>query len=109
MSFGGFRNGGRMLEAYLKAMAVRSDQITLSRVSELAEALHARTAGGGQIAPLDVHEMAASLRKHGLDSTPFDVVMHVAGVVSKIAPQEDVLSKITLRDLHELTNRQQGG
>jgi hypothetical protein len=108
MSFGGYRFGTRFFEAFAEAMTVEFDRITLSRVSELAEALHVRT-GGHKLAPLDVHEMAEALRKHGLDSTPFDVVMHVAGLVSKVAPQEDVLAKITLRDLHDLTNRQQGG
>jgi hypothetical protein len=79
------------------------ENLSVVRVMQLVQAVH-RIAGGRQVERLDTRELAQGLRERGLATVPFDTVVRVAEFVASVSPKDDVLAKVTLRDVQRIVS-----
>jgi hypothetical protein len=98
--FRDFEDLAALLERYLAA----PENLTVIRLIALTQAVH-RISGGRSPERLDAQELARGLRERGLSTVPFDTVVKVADFVSRVDAKEDVLARVTLRDVQRIVAR----
>lgn len=85
----------------------RFQNVTVTRLMALTRVVHqiAPRQAAGPPQSVGLPELATRLREAGLGGVPFDTVVRLLDVVSKIDPQEDVLAHVTLRDIQRIVAR----
>jgi hypothetical protein len=97
LGFHDFEDFAVLIERYLAA----PENLSVIRILALTRAIH-KIAAGRAAEKIGLHELAGGLRERGLATVPFDTVIRLAQVIGKISYEEDVLARVTLRDLQRV-------
>jgi hypothetical protein len=100
----GFRDWDDILAGYF----AQADNITFGRLRTAVQVLGAM--GGMGAAALTLAEVEEALAEHGLGSLPISTVVGIVEVtapIAGVAGEEDVASRLTLKDLERALSRGQ--
>jgi hypothetical protein len=100
LRFRDFEDLAIVLERYLLA----PENLTVARVLPLTQAVHVIAAGRGP-ERLEFQALTHGLRLRGIATIPFDTVIRVVEVVSRIPAEKDALAHVTPRDLQRIIQK----
>jgi hypothetical protein len=95
--FQDFEDLAVLLERFLSA----PENLTGARILALTQSIHVILAGR-TLEKVGMEEIAHGLRERGLATVPFDTVIRIAEVVTRIPAKDDALAHVTLRDLQRI-------